>query len=66
MLYVYQYHDLENDIEINVKAKNALSAAKKIWRQIKSLSIFDVTNIDTKETISFDASVWSRYGKFLQ
>ena len=63
---MYRYHDQLCKIEINVKAKNALSAAKKIWRQLKTLTIFTITNGDTGDVFTFDSSLWSRHGKFLQ
>ena len=63
---MYQYYDTEKDIVIEVKAKKPLSAAKKIWRQKKSLTIFDIINIDTGEVFKMDSSHWSRKGKFIQ
>ena len=63
---MYRFYDSDKDIVIEVKAKNPLSAAKKIWRQRKDLTIFDITNIDTGEMFKMDASKWSRKGKFIQ
>ncbi len=63
---MYQYYDIEEDVIIEVNAKTPLAAAKKIWRRKKSLTIFDITDIDTGEIFKMDSSHWSRKGKFLQ
>ena len=61
--YIYYENTDDGQREVKVNGKNALSAAKKLWKQKKHLTKFTLYD-DKGTSYKFDSNSWSINGKF--